>query len=94
VRITRIAAPALALVLALGASGCAGFRVAGCGGGMQSDPMADGASRLNRNFQRHQMVGQFQAYQMKSRILSTSYSSQIRKPGQPAIQQPGSALCY
>lgn len=94
---TRFAAPALAVLVALGASGCAGLSFnAGCGMA-SADPMTDGASRMNRGFQRHQMVAQHQAYQMKATsLLAARYSRDVRKPGSLPMTQSsyGSGLCY
>lgn len=95
-RITRrFAAPALAVLLALGASGCAGLSFnTGCGMGA-GDPMADGASRLNRGFQRHNLIAQQQAYQMKAMSAGMQYSRHVRKPGSAPIAQQStpSAMC-
>jgi len=95
----RFAAPALALLLALGASGCAGLSFnQGCGMGLMNDPMSDGASRLNRaTFQRGQMVQTHQAYQQKALMVSGQYQrGHYRKPGQAPIapSQQSSALCF
>ncbi len=94
----RFAAPALAVVLALGASGCAGMSFnTGCGMGM-GDPMSDGASRLSRaSFQRGQVFAQQQAYQRKALMAGTEFSrGNYRKPGSlPVAQaQPSSGLCF
>lgn len=91
----RIAAPALALLVTLGASGCAGMSFgAACGGIGQVDPMSDGASRLNRNFQRHQAVATHQAYQAKSTsLISSKFSRDFRRPGQPNVQISSSPMC-
>jgi hypothetical protein len=95
----RFAAPAFAVLVALGASGCAGMSFnQGCGMGMMSDPMADGASRMNRGaFQRGQMVQTHQAYQMKAMSMGGQYQrGHYRKPGQTPIApaQQSSALCF
>lgn len=94
-RITRrIAAPALALLVSVGASGCAGLTI-GRGCGINSfDPMSDGASRMNTAASRHHAVGQMQAYQAKAMIANTRFSQGIRKPGQVAVQQPTASLCF
>jgi hypothetical protein len=98
-RITRrFAAPALAVLVALGASGCAGMSFnQGCGMGMMNDPMADGASRLNRAaFQRGQLVQQHQAYQMKAMSIGGQYQTgRYRKPGETPLApaQSSSAMC-
>lgn len=91
----RFAAPALAVLLALGASGCAGLSFnTGCGLGA-GDPMADGASRLNRGFQRHNLVAQQQAFQKKALMAGSQYSRDIRKPGTaPLAQSAPSAMCF
>ncbi|HZG42254.1 MAG TPA: hypothetical protein VEY93_04780 [Longimicrobium sp.] len=91
----RIAAPALALLVTLGASGCAGLSLSsGCGMNAM-DPMADPASRLNVAASRHQQIGQMQSYQKKAMIISTRFSNEIRKPGQVAVASPTSQrLCY
>jgi hypothetical protein len=75
-------APALALVLALSASGCAGFSV-GCGGLASVDPMSDGVSRMNPAFQRFQQRSQAVAMQQKAMISSTHYRRDLRRPGMP-----------
>jgi len=90
----RIAAPALALLVTLGASGCAGLSLSnGCGMNAM-DPMADGASRLNVSAARHQQIGQMQAYQKKAMIANTRFSTDIRKPGQVAVAPSSQRLCY
>jgi len=90
----RIAAPALALLVTLGASGCAGISLSnGCGMNAM-DPMADGASRLNVSATRHQQIGQMQAYQKKAMIANTQFSNQIRKPGQVTVAPSSQRLCY
>lgn len=93
----RFTAPALAAVLALGASGCAGMSFnTGCGLGM-SDPMSDGASRMNRGYQFSQVRGQQQAYQQKALMVGGQFNrGNYRKPGSlPVAQsQPASALCF
>jgi hypothetical protein len=97
---SRFAAPALAALLALGASGCAGISFnTGCGMGMISDPMADGASRLNRaSFQRSQLIATHQAYQKKALMLGTEFNrGNYRKPGSTPIApsyNQSSALCF
>jgi len=90
----RIAAPALALLVTLGASGCAGLSLSnGCGMNAM-DPMADGASRLNVAASRHQQIGQMQSYQKKALIISTQFSNEIRKPGQLPVAPTSQRLCY
>ena len=93
----RFAAPALAALLALGASGCAGMNFnTGCGFS-SVDPMSDGASRMSRGFQRHQMRAQHQAYQYKATMVSTQFSrGHIRKPGAVPVAQSNSSspLCF
>ncbi|HEX8321171.1 hypothetical protein [Longimicrobium sp.] len=90
----RIAAPALALLVTLGASGCAGLSLSnGCGMNAM-DPMADGASRLNVSATRHQQIGQMQAYQKKAMIANTQFSNQIRKPGQVTVAPASQRFCY
>lgn len=96
--IRRFTTPALAALLALGASGCAGMNFnTGCGLGM-NDPMSDGASRLNRaTFQRGQLVAQQQAYQRKALMIGAEFNRGThRKPGSlPVAQsQPSSGLCF
>jgi hypothetical protein len=96
----RFAAPALAVLVALGASGCAGLNFnTGCGMGVINDPMADGASRLNRaTFQRAQLVSTHQAYQKKALMVSTEFNrGAYRKPGQTPIAPSNnlsSGLCF
>ena len=96
-RLPRFAAPALALFVALGASGCAGMSFnTGCGM-LSGDPMADGASRMNRGFQRHNMIVQQQAYQAKALMVGGQFNrTAMRKPGSLPIaqSQPSSALCF
>lgn len=92
----RFAAPALAVLVALGASGCAGMSFnTGCGFA-SADPMSDGASRLNRGFQLHQARAQQQAYQHKAMMVGTQFSrGSIRKPGSlPMAQTSSSPLCF
>ncbi len=93
----RFAAPALAALLALGASGCAGMSfTSGCGMGM-ADPMVDGASRMNRGYQFSQLRMQQRAYQNKQMATSASFSKgAYRKPGQVpmAPSNTSSALCF
>lgn len=94
----RFAAPALAALLALGASGCAGFSMnTGCGMSM-TDPMTDGASRMNRGYQFSQMRMQQRAYQNKQMAMSTEFSrGAYRKPGQTPMapsNNSSSALCF
>ena len=93
----RFAAPALAVLVALGASGCAGLSFdTGCGFA-SADPMSDGASRMSRGFQMHQARAQQQAYQHKAMMIGTQYSrGQIRKPGSVPIAQSTSSspLCF
>ncbi|HEX8393634.1 MAG TPA: hypothetical protein VF665_14915 [Longimicrobium sp.] len=80
--------PVLALAVALSASGCAGFSV-GCGGLAASDPMSDGASRLNPAYQRFQLRANASAMQQKAMIAGSQFRRDIRRPGQP--MQMGSA---
>ena len=94
----RIAAPALAVLVALGASGCAGMSFnTGCGFA-SVDPMSDGASRMSRGFQVHQARAQHQAYQHKAMMVSGQFSrGYIRKPGTVPMAQSGSSsapLCF
>lgn len=93
----RFAAPALAVLVALGASGCAGLSLnTGCGLA-SADPMSDGASRMNRGFQMHQARAQQQAYQHKAMMIGAQYSrASIRKPGSLPIAQSTSSspLCF
>lgn len=94
----RFAAPALAVLVALGASGCAGMSFnTGCGFS-SADPMSDGASRMSRGFQRHQARAQQQAYQHKALMIGTQFSrGNIRKPGALPIAQnsnSSSPLCF
>lgn len=94
----RFAAPALAVLVALGASGCAGMSFnTGCG--LSSvDPMSDGASRMSRGFQVHQARAQHQAYQHKATMVSARFSrGYVRKPGAVPMAQSGassSPLCF
>jgi hypothetical protein len=93
----RFAAPALALLLALGASGCAGLSFnTGCG--LASlDPMTDGAARMNRGVGLHQMRSQQQAYQHKALMIGAEFNrGAIRKPGSLPLTQTAapSAFCY
>ena len=94
----RFTAPAVAALLALGASGCAGMSLApGCATMGMDDPMADGASRLNRaTFQRGQVIAQQQAYQRKAMMVGGNFSrGNYRKPGSlPVAQASGSPLCF
>ena len=94
-RITRrIAAPALALLVSIGASGCAGLAVSkGCGMHVY-DPMSDGASRMNGAAPRHTAIGQMQAYQAKAMSAGTRFNGGMRKPGQVAVQQPAAGFCF
>lgn len=89
---SRFAAPALAALLALGASGCAGISFnSGCGMGM-ADPMSDGASRLNRGYQFAQMRQQHLAYQAKALSVSGNFSrGAYRKPGQAPVAPSNNA---
>jgi hypothetical protein len=94
----RFAAPALAVLVALGASGCAGISFnQGCGFG-SVDPMTDGASRMSRGFQAHQMRAQHVAYQHKAMMAGTQFNrNSIRKPGSLPLTQvaaPVSPLCF
>lgn len=96
--IRRFATPALATLVALGASGCAGLSLnTGCGMGL-ADPMADGASRMNRGYPVAQMRLQQQAYQAKALSVSSQFSRGVyRKPGQAPLAPAGntsSALCF
>ena len=80
----RFAAPALAVLVALGASGCAGMSFnTGCGFA-SVDPMSDGASRMSRGFQMHQARAQHQAYQHKAMMVSghsfTSVTAKLTEP--------------
>lgn len=75
-------APVLALAVALSASGCASFSV-GCGGLAASDPMSDGASRLNSGYQRFQLRANASAMQQKAMIAGSQFRRDIRRPGQP-----------
>lgn len=94
-RIRRFAAPALGLLIALGASGCAGLSFnTGCGFGA-GDPMADGASRMNRGFQRHNLIAQQQSYQKKALMAGSQFRRDVRKPGSaPIVQSAPSAMCF
>jgi hypothetical protein len=93
----RFAAPALAVLVALGASGCAGMSFnTGCGFS-SVDPMSDGASRMSRGFQTHQLRAQHQAYQYKATMVSAQFSrGHIRKPGAVPIAKSNSSspLCF
>lgn len=94
----RFAAPALAVLVALGASGCAGMSFnQGCGMGMMSDPMADGASRMNRaTYQRGMIVQTHQAYQKKALMVGGQFQrGQYRKPGEAPLApaQSSSMMC-
>lgn len=91
----RFAAPVLALLVALGASGCAGLSFApGCGLGA-ADPMADGASRMHPAFQRHQLSARHQAFQHKAVSLGAQYSRDIRRPGSlPVAQTSVPGICF
>lgn len=93
----RFAAPALAVLVALGASGCAGMSFnSGCGMSL-SDPMADGASRMNRGYQLSQVRMQHQAYQKKALMIGGEFNrGAYRKPGQAPIapSNTSSALCF
>lgn len=93
--VRRFAAPALGLLLALGASGCAGLSFnAGCGIGA-GDPMADGASRLNRGYQRSNLIAQQQAYQQKALMAGSQYRRDLRKPGAaPIVREAPSTMCF
>ncbi len=92
----RFAAPALAVLVALGASGCAGMSFnTGCGFA-SVDPMSDGASRMNRGFQMHQARAQQQAFQHKAMMAGTQFNrGYIRKPGTVPMAQANSSapLC-
>ncbi|HYW14356.1 MAG TPA: hypothetical protein VE871_20480 [Longimicrobium sp.] len=93
----RFAAPALAVLVALGASGCAGMSFnSGCGMGL-SDPMADGASRMNRGYPLSQLRMQHQAAQSKALMAGAQFNrGNYRKPGQTPIapSSTSSALCF
>lgn len=93
----RFAAPAFAVLLAIGASGCAGMSfTSGCGMGV-SDPMVDGASRMSRGYQFAQLRTQQRAYQNKQMAASASFSrGAYRKPGQVPVapSNTSSALCF
>lgn len=93
----RFAAPALAAVLALGASGCAGLSFnSGCGVAL-SDPMSDGASRMNRGYQFSQLRVQQQVYQSKALMAGAQFNrGGYRRPGQVpvAASNTSSALCF
>jgi hypothetical protein len=93
----RFAAPAFAVLVALGASGCAGMSFnTGCGFA-SVDPMSDGASRMSRGFQMHQARAQQQAYQHKAMMAGTQFSrGAIRKPGSLPMAQTTSSspLCF
>lgn len=94
----RFAAPALALLVALGASGCAGLSFnTGCG--LASfDPMSDGAARMSRSVGLHQVRAQQQAYQHKALMIGAEFNrGAIRKPGSLPVAQSSaapSAFCY
>ena len=96
-RLRRFAAPALAVLVALGASGCAGLSFApGCGVAM-SDPMSDGASRMNRGYQFSQLRVQQQVHQSKALMAGAQFSrGGYRRPGQVpmAANNASSALCF
>jgi hypothetical protein len=94
----RFAAPALAALFALGASGCAGFSMStGCGMNT-TDPMTDGASRMSRGYQFAQLRMQQQAYQNKALMAGAQFNrGAYRKPGQAPVapsNTASSALCY
>lgn len=95
----RFATPALAALLALGASGCAGFSMnTGCGMNL-TDPMTDGASRMNRGYQFAQVRMQQQAYQNKALMAGGAQFNRggYRKPGQAPIapsNASATALCF
>lgn len=93
----RFAAPALAVLVALGASGCAGMSFnTGCGFA-SVDPMSDGASRMSRGFQMHQARAQQQAYQHKAMMVGAQFNrGGIRKPGSLPMAQTTSSspLCF
>lgn len=93
----RFAAPALAVLVALGASGCAGMSFnTGCGFA-SADPMSDGASRMSRGFQMHQARAQQQAYQHKAMMGGAQFNrGAVRKPGSLPMAQTGSTspLCF
>ena len=94
----RFAAPALAVLVALGASGCAGLSFnTGCGFA-STDPMSDGASRMNRGFQMHQARAQHQAYQHKAMMVGGQFNrGYIRKPGTVPMAQSSTSsapLCF
>ena len=91
------AAPALAVLVALGASGCAGLSFnTGCGASF-SDPMVDGASRMNRGYPIAQVRMQTRAYQQKALMVGGEFNrGSYRKPGQTPIapSSASSALCF
>lgn len=93
----RFAAPALAVLVALGASGCAGMSFnTGCGFA-SVDPMSDGASRMSRGFQMHQARAQQQAYQHKAMMGGAQFNrGAVRKPGSLPMAQTASSspLCF
>lgn len=93
----RFAAPALAALVALGASGCAGLTFnSGCGMNM-SDPMADGGSRMNRGYQFSQLRMQQQVHQSKALMAGAQFDrGGYRRPGQvpAAANNSSSALCF
>ena len=94
----RFAAPALALLVALGASGCAGLSFnTGCGLA-STDPMTDGAARMNRGVGLQQMRAQQQAYQHKALMIGAQFNrGAVRKPGALPVARTSaapSAFCY
>ncbi|MBW3572337.1 MAG: hypothetical protein KY467_14645 [Gemmatimonadetes bacterium] len=95
--VRRFATPALAALVALGASGCAGLSFSpGCGFAA-ADLMTDGASRMNRGFQLHQARAQQQAFQHKAMMGGAEFNrGAIRKPGSLPVAQstPASPLCF
>jgi hypothetical protein len=95
-KLHRFAAPALAVLVALGASGCAGLSFnTGCGFA-SADPMLDGASRMNRGFQLTQVRAQQQASQQKAMMVGAQYSRDFRKPGMVPMTRATSSspLCF
>ena len=73
----------LALLLALGASGCAGLTFQqGCGLGA-ADPMTDGVARMSPRAGLHRTIGLQQTYQKKQYFSGGGrFDRSIRRPGQ------------